>query len=362
MSAMSKPDPHERGAPENATLLLTRVDVRGLLSMPDCIRAVEDAFRRHALGATIAPGVLGTHVEGGGFHVKTAGMSSPATGGRPMFAAKINANFPGNPDRNKLPTIQGVIALFDAFNGRLLALLDSIELTSARTAAATAVAAKYLARRDATIVTVCGCGEQGRSQLRALTCVRRVSRAMAFDVSADRADAFAREMSAELGIEITPVRELGDATRASHIWVTCTPSRRWFLGRAHVAPGAFIAAVGADNPEKQEIEPALLAASTVTVDILEQCAAIGDLHHALDDGVMRREDVRAELAEIVCGRNPGRESPEEIVVFDSTGTALEDVAVAVLVYERALAAGIGLTVDLAGTAAVANARPNEAVA
>lgn len=348
---MSSPAPFQGRVAENTTLVLNRDEVRACLSMPDCIQAVEDAFRRHALGDSIAPGVLGTHVDGGGFHVKTAGIRGAGTSGPPMFAAKVNANFPGNPDRSGLPTIQGVIALFNATNGRLVAMLDSIEVTSVRTAAATAVAAKYLARSDAEVVTVCGCGEQGRTHLRALTCVRPVRRAMAFDVKAERADAFAREMSSELGIEIVAVRELGDVTRRSDIWVTCTPARRWILGREHVAPGSFVAAVGADWPEKQEIEPELLAASAVIADLLDQCATIGDLHHALDAGVMRREDVRAELADVVSGKIRGRESPAEVVVFDSTGTALQDVAAAILVYERATVAGIGLAVDLAGRAA-----------
>src|SRR5262249_51729366 len=147
-------------------------------------------------------------------------------------------------------------------------------------------------------VTVCGCGEQGRSQLRALTLVRPVRRAMAFDVIPDRAESFARQMALELEIEVVPVRELGGVTRLTDVWVTCTPARRWFLGRKEVAPGAFVAAVGADNPEKQEIEPELMGESAVVTDVLEQCATIGDLHHALLAGVMERGDVRAELADV----------------------------------------------------------------
>jgi ornithine cyclodeaminase/alanine dehydrogenase-like protein (mu-crystallin family) len=328
----------------NGTLVLTRDDVARTLRMPDCIAAVERGFLQHARGETIPPGVLGTHVEGGGFHVKAAGLLDAVDGG-PVYAAKVNANFPGNPDRHGLPTIQGVIALFDAAAGRLLALLDSIEITSLRTAAATAVAARYLAPGDA-VVTVCGCGEQSRSQLRALACVRGLRRVMALDVKAERAERFARDMQAELGVDVTVIREPSEAARDTTIWVTCTPARRWFLGRAHVARGAFVAAVGADNPEKQEIEPELLAASAVVADVLEQCATIGDLHHAIAAGLMRREDVRAELAEVVSGRKPGRLSSDEIVVFDSTGTALQDVAAAALVYERARTSGAGLRVDL----------------
>lgn len=343
------------------TLLLAREDIRGVLDMRACIHAVEDAFRRHASGATIAPGVLGTHVEGGGFHVKTAGLRSGASGERPTFVTKVNANFPANPRRFALPTIQGIVALFDAEDGRVLALLDSMEITSLRTAAATAVAAKYLARADATTVTVCGCGEQGRSQLRALACVRPIRRVLALDIDASRAASFAREMSAELEIEMQAVAELGGATASSDIWVTCTPTRRWFLGRSHIAPGAFVAAVGADNPEKQEIEPELLGASAVVADILDQCAAIGDLHHALESGVMRREDVRAELADVVVGRVRGRQSDDEIVVFDSTGTALEDVAAATLAYERAMASGLGTHIDFAAGSGVVDSEHRIAV-
>jgi alanine dehydrogenase len=332
--------------PSSGTLLLRGEDVVGLLRMSDCIEAVERGFLSHAQGETIPAGVLGTHVDHGGFHVKTAGLRD-ALGGRPIYAAKVNANFPGNPDRNGLPTIQGAILLFDAANGSLLALLDSIAITSLRTAAATAVAAKYLAP-DRPTVTICGCGEQSRSQLRALACVHRLGRVMAFDLRAERARRFADEMAAELRVDVAAAPDLSHAARETTVWVTCTPAQRWFLGREHVAPGAFVAAVGADNPLKQEIEPELLASSAVVADVLEQCAAFGDLHHAIASGLMRREDVRADLADVVSGRKQGRLSPDEIVVFDSTGTALQDVAAAALTYERAVASGIGLTVRLAG--------------
>jgi alanine dehydrogenase len=333
---------------------MSRAEVHRLIDMKVCIDAVEDAFRRHARGESIAPAALGVHVDGGGFHVKTAGMLGRA-GARPVFAAKVNANFPGNPTRAGLPTIQGVIALFDAADGRVLAVLDSAEITSVRTAAATAVAARYLARADASVVALCGCGEQASQQLRALACVRPVRHVFAYDIVPERAEHFARVMTAELDLPVEPVAGLDRIAADIDIWVTCTPSRRWFLGRAHVARGAFVAAVGADNPEKQEIESGLMAVSVVVVDILEQCTAIGDLHHAIDAGVMRPSDVRAELADIVSGRTAGRRSDDEVIIFDSTGTALQDVAVAALAYERALALGAGLAVDLEGLAAPVDA-------
>lgn len=171
-------------------------------------------------------------------------------------------------------------------------------------------------------------------------------RAYAFDTDHAVAQAYAREMAAELDLDVSAARDSVEAVRDCDVCVTCTPSRRAFLLREHVRPGTFVAAVGADSGDKQEIDPALLAASVLVVDVLDQCAAIGDLHHALEAGVLTRESVHAELAEVVTGRKPGRRSPEEITVFDSTGTALQDVAAAALVYEKAVASGAGLRVAL----------------
>ena len=335
--------PMDASRPDRSpTLLLSRSDVRALLDMDACIAALESAFRADAEGRTIAAGVLGTHVAGGGFHVKTAGL----LGERPRFAMKVNANFPGNPARHGLPTIQGVISLHDASDGRLLALLDSMEVTVLRTAAATAVAARRLARDDAGVVTIAGCGTQGRSQLRALARVRALRQAFAWDADVDAAGRYAAEMSRELGIPVSVVGVLRDAALRSDMIVTCTPSREPLLEADDVPPGAFVAAVGADSEEKQELAPALMARSTCVVDVLDQCARIGDLHHAIAAGAMRREDVHAELAEVVGGRRPGRRAADEVTIFDSTGTALEDVASAVVAYERALASGRGTPVRL----------------
>jgi len=319
------------------TLVLTRADVRRLLGWEECIAAVEAAFRLHAEGRSFAPGVLGVRSREGGFHVKAAGLDL----GRLYFAAKTNANFPDNPVRRGLPAIQGLVVLCDGEDGRLLAVLDSMELTLRRTAAATAVAARWLARPEAEVVTVCGCGQQGRAHLRALARVLPLRRAYAFDRDPAAARACADELGPELRIDITPVADPAQAVRSSDVCVTCTPSRRAFLLPEHVRGGTFVAAVGADSPDKQEVDPALLAAATVVVDVLEQCAAMGELHHALEAGRMTRDGVHAELADVVSGRKPGRRTRDEITVFDSTGTALEDVAAAAVVYERAVAAGAG---------------------
>jgi len=321
-----------------ATRMLTRSDVRRLLPLSDCIEAVAAAFCRSASAQDPPPRLLGLHVPGGGFHVKAAAMGD-------RFAAKLNANFPQNSERG-LPTIQGVVVLSDARNGRVLAIMDSMEITILRTAAATALAARHLARPDAAIVTVCGCGAQGAAQLAAVVAARAVTRVFAHDRDHATAVRFARERTHALGITVEATADLASAARQSDIVVTCTPSRAPLLGVGDVRPGTFIAAVGADSDDKQELHPALLAAATLVVDSLEQCASIGDLHHALAAGLLTRDAVHAELGEVVAGLRRGRTSVDEITIFDSTGTALQDVAAASMVYERACAAAAGATVDL----------------
>jgi alanine dehydrogenase len=319
------------------TLLLSRGDVERLLTPDACIAAVEDAFRQHALGRTPPPGILGMHAAEGSFHVK-AGL---LTADRPYFAAKLNANFPYNGTRHGLPTIQGVVALFDATNGAPLAVLDSIAITALRTAAATAVAAKYLAPERCEAALICGCGAQAPAQLRALLQVRTPARLYAYDQDGARAAALAAALSEELAIAITPVTDLGQAAAVSDIVVTCTTASRYFLTREMVRAGAFVAAVGADNENKQEIDPRLLAHATVVTDLTEQACAIGDLHHAIAAGVMSRDAVHAELGEILIGSKRARARADEIIVFDSTGTGLQDVAAAVAAYRRALEEKVG---------------------
>jgi alanine dehydrogenase len=326
------------------TLLLTRTDVAALLGLDECIAAVENAFKLHGEGDLTPPGMLSVHARDGSFHIKAALLPLA----RNYFAAKLNGNFFRNAERFNLPNIQGVILLCDGEHGYPLAAMDSIEITILRTGAATAVAAKRLAREDARVATICGCGNQGRIQLAALTRVLRLQRAFVFDVDDARARRMADELSCELQLEITPTRDLSNAVSRSDVCVTCTPSRKPFLRQESLPPGLFIAAVGADSPEKQELEPAILGASKVVVDVVEQCAAIGELNHALQQGSIRREEVYAELGEIVAGRKSGRTSREEIIVFDSTGTALQDAAAAAVVYEKAVREGKGTLIDFAG--------------
>jgi len=325
------------------TLLLTGRDVAALLTIEDCMAAVEHAFKLHGEGRTSPPGILGVHARDGGFHIKAGLLELNHS----YFAAKVNANFPENVKRFGLPMIQGVVVLSDGENGYPLALMDSIELTIQRTGAATGVAAKHLARVNSKTATICGCGNQGRISLRALTKVLPIEKVWAYDCDQEQVQEFASELAEELRIDIQVVGDLQTAVRDSDVCVTCTPSKQPFLREAFVAPGTFIAAVGADNPEKQELEPAMFGRNKLVVDVLEQCATIGELHHALEAGVITNEDVYAELGEVLAGVKPGRTSSDEIIIFDSTGMALQDVVTAATVYEKAVREGAGTRIDFA---------------
>jgi ornithine cyclodeaminase/alanine dehydrogenase len=327
------------------TLLLTRRDLTSLAGLQDYIHAVETAFRMHAEDQTLAPGML--HVDSTNdveFHIKTGGLIQDRT----YFGLKANGSCFYNRERHGLPNILGVILLFDGTTGFPLAILDSIELTIQRTGAATAVAAKYLARPESTVATICGCGNQGKIQLQYVNAVLPITKAYAYDAVEEAAKNYAEEMSNTLSIDVLATHDLKHATLQSDVIITCTPARAPYVFREYVRPGTFIAGVGADSPSKHELDAHLLADNTVVVDILEQCARVGDLHHALDENLMQKTDVHAELGDLIAGRVQGRTSPEEITIYDATGTALQDTAAAALCYERAHTAGKGTCVTFFG--------------
>lgn len=308
---------------------MSRHQVAELLDLSDCMTAVESAFRLYAEGKTQPPGILGIHVANGGFHMKAGTMKL----NRNYFVAKTNANFPGNSAQG-LPTIQGVIVVCDADNGKLLSVMDSIEISIIRTGAATGVAAKYLSCKDSKTATICGCGNQGRISLKALLNVRSIEKVFVFDNDRQRAEKFASEMPSQIKVDVSIVEDLSQAVRDSDIVVTCTPSRKPLIMKDWVKPGTFIAAVGADSETKQEIDPHLIASCKLITDVTAQSATIGDLHHAIELRLITH--VHAELGEVIAGKKSGRVEEDEIIVFDSTGMALQDVVSAAIVYEKTI--------------------------
>jgi ornithine cyclodeaminase/alanine dehydrogenase len=295
-------------------LLLTRGEVASLLDFAAYIPVVEQAFRRHAEGEALEPALAHVSAPNGEFHIKAGGLQH-------YFGLKVNGGFFQNQSRFHLPNIQGLIFLSRADNGVPLAAMDSIEITIRRTGAATAVAAKYLARPDSSICTICGCGNQGRAQLRALRQVLPIEKAFVWSPIADEMERFAAAMSEEQRIEVLPAVNLASSIQQSHVCVTCTPSKAPFVRREWVPEGMFIAAVGADSPDKQELDAALVASSKVVADLRAQSAAVGEAHHAIAAGLMTADQIYAELGQIVAGKIAGRASDREVIIFDSTGTA-----------------------------------------
>ncbi len=332
------------GQPQR-TLVLSRRDIAALMDDGAYLDAVETGFRAAAEGRAHSPPPMSIQGSGGVFHAKGAALRLD----RLLVALKLNGNFPDNPRQYGLPTIQGAILLCDGETGSLLAVMDSIEVTLRRTAAATAIAARYLARSRSEALLICGCGDQALPQIEALSGVLPLRRCLAWDRDAGKAEALVRRLrgTGKLDAEVAP--ELAAASLRSDVIVTCTTSRTPFLSSAFVREGTFIAAVGADSPEKSEIEPALMSTSLVVTDVIDQCVAMGDLHHAVAAGAMAKTDVYAELSDLVAGRRPGRADDRQITLFDSTGTALEDVATAATIYDRARHESEILSVDLVDT-------------
>jgi ornithine cyclodeaminase/alanine dehydrogenase-like protein (mu-crystallin family) len=324
----------EAGMSAPPVLLLSRSAIARLARTRDYLDTMQAAFADLAHGRFQVPQV--GHVPGidGMFHIKSAQRSgSPA-----LAAIKVNGNFPENVVRRQLPTIQGFVALLDAQCGCVLALMDSIELTARRTAAATALAAKYLARPESRTLAMIGCGMQAAYHVEALLDVAPIDSVACCDVRDEAAQAFADRMQA-LGLRTRRTSDVRQAVGGADIVVTVTTSTRPVLGLADVDAGTFVAGVGADNPSKHELAPDLLEASRVIVDSLAQAATMGDLHHAIDAGAMRAGDVHGELAQLAAGQVAGRTHDGERWIFDSTGLSIQDLAAAVMLYERARTAG-----------------------
>jgi ornithine cyclodeaminase/alanine dehydrogenase-like protein (mu-crystallin family) len=315
-------------------LLLSRNAISQLATTRDYLAAMQTAFADLAAGRFDVPAVGHVAGVGGMFHIKAAQRAgSPA-----LAAIKVNGNFPNNRVQHDLPTIQGFVALLDAERGCVLALMDSIEITARRTAAATALAAKYLANPGSRSLAMIGCGVQALYHVEALRDVAPIEAVAFCDPHDTAADVFGKRLQ-ELGLSPRRVSDAQTAARGADIVITVTTSTRPVLGLGDIGPGTFVAGVGADNPSKHELDADLLKGSSVIVDSVAQASTMGDLHHAIAAGVMKATDVRGELAELVAGNVTGRSNGEERWVFDSTGLSIQDLAAAAMIYDRARADG-----------------------
>ncbi len=323
-------------------LILREPEIRALLDPAACIRAMEQAFAAYATGKAQLPPVINLEVpeSAGEVHIKTGHLS-----GGPYYAVKIASGFYGNAALG-LPSSNGMVLVFDARTGAPAAfLLDNGFITDLRTAAAGALAVKYLARKVIKTVAVIGSGAQARYQLQVLPLVKTFSEVRLWGRDRGKAEARVQDLR-RAGIagqsSFAVANSVEQAVDGADVVLTVTSSRQPLVRAEWLAPGATVIAVGSDGPDKQELDVGVLArADRIVADSLPQCLRLGEIHHAVEQGAIKKEQVGAELGEIAAGLKPGRQSDKELIVCDLTGVGVQDVAAASLVMERALAAGAG---------------------
>jgi ornithine cyclodeaminase len=324
--------------------VLLEAEIRELIGPAAAYAAVRDAFIALARGQATLPGVIGFDVPAhqGEVHVKGAYLH-----GRPFYSIKEAAGFYSNAEKG-VPVGSGLVLVFDATTGFLAAVLfDNGYLTELRTGAAGALAADLLARRRVRKAAVIGAGSQARFQVEALALVRRPESIAVFSRTPAQSAAYAREMERRVGVPVAVAVSAQAAVEGSDVVITATPSRAPIVHAEWLGPGTHVTAVGADGPEKWELEPAVLArADKVVVDHLDQCLRLGELHHAVEAGLLAAGDVWAELGELAAGLKPGRQSDDEITVADLTGVGIQDAAVANVVVAEAMRRGVGRTLEI----------------
>lgn len=301
--------------------IYSRAELQAAIHPAELIQAMEDGFVAYSRGQVVVPpvGHLDFDEPPGDCHIKYGYIR-----GDDAFTVKIATGFYRNPDRG-LPSSNGVVLVFSSRTGELQAILqDEGYLTDLRTAAAGAVAAKYLAPKNVECIGIIGAGTQARLQLEFLQAVTPCRQALVWARSAERAAAFQVQ-----GFQIEVADSVAQLASRSRLIVTTTPARHWLLGADHVLPGTHITAVGADGGGKQELDPRLFAGSLCAVDSRKQCAQFGDASYAIQERLIVSGDL-IELGEIIQDRRLGRKDPAQITIADLTGVAVQDIQIAKL--------------------------------
>jgi alanine dehydrogenase len=315
------------------TLLLDKNAVNYLMSMAEVVNVVEDAFRMLGEGRANMPAKAYLLVEQGDFRAMPAAL--PGCAGIKW----VNAH-PQN-SRYNLPSVMAVIIYNDPDTGYPLALMDATNITAYRTGAASAIASKYLARQDSHTLGIIGAGFQAHTQILAHAELFDITSINVFDIS----DAAVRNLIASFPDH--PVKSCSiEETAASDIVCTLTPSRKPIIKKDWLVPGTHLNAVGADANGKQELEPSILNEAVVVVDDVRQATAGGEINVPLKKGLFTGDRIYGTLAELVVGAKKGRTDDKAITIFDSTGIAIEDIAVAKLIYDKAHKTGGYPCIDL----------------
>jgi alanine dehydrogenase len=321
------------------TLLLKKDEVAQLINMKNVISAVEEAYRAFSSDKVEQPAYIGIHLpsQRGEIDFKL-GYYKPAE----IISMKAHSGgFTNNPADHGVPNSMGAILLFDARSGALICIMDGSLVTGLRTGAAGAVSVKALARKNARKITSIGTGNQARMQIRAICEIVEIDEIYAWSRTPEMLSKYKMDIEREFGIPVIITRSKQEAVQQADILITATRGKGEPVKADWVKPGTHIVAIGTDQRGKQELDPELFRNAKIIVDSLSQCTEKGETWHPLDKKVITQADIHGEIGDVLLGRKPGRESDDEITIFDSTGMAIQDNTTASKIYQSAIANGVG---------------------
>ncbi|KAF1065620.1 ornithine cyclodeaminase family protein (plasmid) [Burkholderia gladioli] len=321
------------------TLLLKKKEVSQLISMKEVIDTVEEAYKAFNSDQVVQPDYIGIelHPPRGdidfklGYYKENEIISMKASSG----------GFPKNPTEYGVPSGMGTILLFDARTCALICVMDGSLITGLRTGACGAVSVKALARRNAKKLASIGTGNQARMQIRAINEIMKIEEVHAWSHTAESAAKFKADIEREFEIPTMVANSKREAVEQADILITTTRGKGSLVEAGWVKPGTHIVAIGADAKGKQEFDPEIFRNAKVVVDSIMQCSEKGEIQHPLIKNIITKDGIHAEIGEVLLGKKPGRESDEEITIFDSTGMAIQDNTTSTKIYRNAIEKKIG---------------------
>ncbi|MEK6568537.1 MAG: alanine dehydrogenase [Candidatus Omnitrophota bacterium] len=318
------------------TLILSRPDIEKLITMPSALRITEQAFKAKALSRIQMPAKIYLRLDKykGDFRAMPAYIE-----GMEACGMKWVSVHPQNL-KHGLPSVMALIIINDPKTGFPLAVMDGTYITNLRTGAAGGIAAKYLARKNSSRIALVGCGVQAQTQLMALNEIFNIETVFLYDCAKSQIKIFLKKTRYS-GLRISALENIPDCLKNADIVVTTTPSRCPIVKTEWIKKGTHINAIGADAPGKEELEAGILKKAKVVVDDITQAEHSGEINVPIAKKTITRKNIHADLGDIIAGKKQGRATREEITVFDSTGLAILDVAIADYVYRQAKKEGVG---------------------
>ncbi len=310
-----------------STYIIKRPQIEKIFGMRDYVAAIEEAFKLYGGGKVQMPPKVYLSFPKGDLRCM------------PVYIPDLNIagvkNVNVHPSNKDLPTVMATITLIDPETGFPIAIMDGTSITKMRTGAAGAVAAKYLSREDSKTAAFIGTGVQARTQLEGLLIVRpEISKINVYDVEKNSAENFVQYVKANYSVDIELAKSVEDAVAAADIVTTTTPVRKPIIKSQYIKNGTHINAIGADAPGKEELEIELLKRARVVIDNWEQFSHAGEINVAVSKKIISRENIYADIGEIVTGKKSDRDSSELITIFDSTGLAIQDIYSACMIYRK----------------------------